>query len=364
MARSIQSRGSDWTGDENRAIVDAYIDMLLRELRSQPVNKRAINQMLRDGPLATRSRGSVEFKFQNISAVMNARGLRWVKGYKPRGNVQGGLEMVVEEQVLKLQLDDRVLLEAGAKDAVLQAVKDRLSRSALLAGIQALRDKPSEFVTPSTHYDVAYAGERFPPLEVLREAARVALGVDLGQMRGGQGTLAFRILTRAGLSVLPKEEVQRPDEAEMDREVDRAADQGAFDPSNDEDARRRMTRTIAARRGQPEFRALLIEVYEGRCAFTSCDAEPALEAAHIMAYQGDHTNHVQNGLLLRADVHTLFDRGLMGVNPERLSILLSPSLRPTSYASFEHVPVRHPDDEALAPSREALEQHARVHKLV
>lgn len=234
----------------------------------------------------------------------------------------------------------------------------------MLQGIQSLRSRSTELVTPSTTYEVAYAGHRYPPLELLREAARVALGVDLGPIRGGQGTLAFRILARGGFDILAKDVTQRDDDAEMDKVTDSALADGDFDAKDERDARNRMMRSVAVRRGQPEFRALLIEVYDGHCAFTDCDAEPALEAAHTSAYRGVHTNHVQNGLLLRADMHTLFDRGLVGVNPDKLRILLSPVLGRSSYAQLQDSPIRCPEEETLGPSREALEQHARKHRLL
>jgi putative restriction endonuclease len=48
--------------------------------------------------------------------------------------------------------------------------------------------------------------------------------------------------------------------------------------------------------------------------------------AHIMPYMGPATNDVQNGLLLRADVHTLFDLGLIAVEPDPLEVLVTPSV--------------------------------------
>ena len=50
--------------------------------------------------------------------------------------------------------------------------------------------------------------------------------------------------------------------------------------------------------------------YEGKCAVTGCDVPDVLQAAHIFPYMGPETNHPSNGLL-RADIHTLFDLGLI-----------------------------------------------------
>jgi hypothetical protein len=68
---------------------------------------------------------------------------------------------------------------------------------------------------------------------------------------------------------------------------------------------------IKTRRGQPAFRKALLEAYGGTCCITGCTVQEVLEAAHISPH-GDETNYsVYNGLLLRADVHTLFDLGLL-----------------------------------------------------
>ncbi len=50
-----------------------------------------------------------------------------------------------------------------------------------------------------------------------------------------------------------------------------------------------------------------MDAYGGRCAVTNCDIEDVLEAAHISPYNGPSTDQVYNGLLLRTDIHTLFD---------------------------------------------------------
>jgi hypothetical protein len=80
------------------------------------------------------------------------------------------------------------------------------------------------------------------------------------------------------------------------------------------DGRKKIERMVALRQGQPAFRNALMDAYERRCAVTNCTIDDVLEAAHISPYLGEHTNRVTNGLLLRADIHTLFDRGLIKVD--------------------------------------------------
>ncbi|GGC69247.1 hypothetical protein GCM10011504_53930 [Siccirubricoccus deserti] len=111
--------------------------------------------------------------------------------------------------------------------------------------------------------------------------------------------------------------------------VDQADDE-AFDPDSIEEVRRRALRAIRVRRGQPAFRAALLQTYAGRCAITGCAVPDVLEAAHIVPYQGLLTNHVTNGLLLRADLHTLFDCGLIAVRLDTRRVVTSPSLEGSS----------------------------------
>ena len=69
------------------AAVQDYLDMLALERSGKPYTKREHNRVLRRR-LPGRSHGSVEFKHQNISAVLAGMGLPYIDGYKPRGNVQ------------------------------------------------------------------------------------------------------------------------------------------------------------------------------------------------------------------------------------------------------------------------------------
>ncbi|MHA8021877.1 HNH endonuclease [Stenotrophomonas hibiscicola] len=68
---------------------------------------------------------------------------------------------------------------------------------------------------------------------------------------------------------------------------------------------------------------------------TGCDVADALEAAHIRPYSGQSSNLVSNGLLLRADVHTLFDLYLIWVDPASLRMCLPPELQRSSYGELE-----------------------------
>ncbi|MFD3810689.1 HNH endonuclease [Rhodococcus sp. NPDC058639] len=126
-----------------------------------------------------------------------------------------------------------------------------------------------------------------------------------------------------------------------------------------DDLRERAKREIAARRGQRRFRQSLLVAYEHRCAVTGSKIESVLEAAHIDRYFGDHSNHVTNGLLLRADLHTLFDLQMWTVT-DLLTIEVSPMLTRSEYASFDGRPLRVPANPRHRPDRAALGRHRKA----
>lgn len=83
----LPRRDADWDQSEVKVTVADYFYMLQRELKQQSYNKREHNESLRK-LLRNRSKGSVELKHQNISAILQEIGLPFIEGYKPRGNYQ------------------------------------------------------------------------------------------------------------------------------------------------------------------------------------------------------------------------------------------------------------------------------------
>lgn len=83
-------------------------------------------------------------------------------------------------------------------------------------------------------------------------------------------------------------------------------------PASEDDLRKRIRASIVVREGQGAFRRGLLDAYRERCAITGI-SEPVLDAAHIRPYMGKNSNRPSNGLLLRTDLHTLFDKHLLTV---------------------------------------------------
>lgn len=81
-----------------------------------------------------------------------------------------------------------------------------------------------------------------------------------------------------------------------------------------------------ARLGQGAFRVLVTDAYQRRCAISGEKTLPVLEAAHIQPFAERGPHLVANGLLLRSDLHTLFDRGYITVT-EELRVEVSPRIK-------------------------------------
>ena len=123
-----------------------------------------------------------------------------------------------------------------------------------------------------------------------------------------------------------------------------------------QDERKKKMQEIVERRGQPEFRNTLMNAYDRRWVVTGWDAVAALEAAHIVPYCGPSSNHITNGLLLRADIHTLFDLYLIGIDPDTLKIVLASELQATTYFELQGKSLISPAKPADAPNHEWLLQ--------
>jgi hypothetical protein len=98
-------------------------------------------------------------------------------------------------------------------------------------------------------------------------------------------------------------------------------------------------------------------VYEGKCAVSGCNVEAVLDAAHIVPYKGPKTNHPSNGLLLRTDLHTLFDLKLLTVDFVSRELLVSPFLKGTCYEQLVGATLREPNDPRFRPNNEVLQWH-------
>jgi HNH endonuclease len=115
------------------------------------------------------------------------------------------------------------------------------------------------------------------------------------------------------------------------------------------------------RLGQQAFKAVVLDAYHRQCAITGTHIPPVLQAAHVRPVTEGGEHRLDNGLLLRSDVHTMFDRGYLGVDP-RYRLRVSPRLREDfgngeQFYAQEGRVIDLPAHRADRPHREFLEWH-------
>jgi putative restriction endonuclease len=115
------------------------------------------------------------------------------------------------------------------------------------------------------------------------------------------------------------------------------------------------------RLGQGAFRIIVADAYERRCALSSSRVLHVLESAHIKPYASSGTHSPTNGILLREDIHTLFDLGYLTVTPE-YKVEVSGKIKEefdngVEYCKMHGTEIHLPRIEQFRPSQEALTWH-------
>lgn len=119
---------------------------------------------------------------------------------------------------------------------------------------------------------------------------------------------------------------------------------------------------VEPRLGQGTFRIAVTEAYGKACAVSREHSLPALDAAHIQPFAEGGDHEISNGLLLRADLHRLFDRGYLTITPEH-KVKVSTKLwdeyhNGRTYYAFKDIAITLPSQETHCPKRELLDWHS------
>jgi hypothetical protein len=195
-------------------------------------------------------------------------------------------------------------------------------------------------------FDVSLGDVLWDPVEHLL--------VDEKQLLGMPAPQRFKKMQKGG-------ETLNPDTA---REIDNIIDDsillgGGRGAPADETAQKivRLKRLIeqATRPDQRAFSETIRTNYRGRCAVTECVTRAALEAAHIRVQRGVDFNSPANGILLRSDIHALFDGLLITLSEDGTKIEVSPELADQSYAFLRTAVVTRPDQGP--PSAAYIREH-------
>lgn len=108
------------------------------------------------------------------------------------------------------------------------------------------------------------------------------------------------------------------------------------------------------REGQGKFRTRLLELYDNKCCVTGTSITNVLDAAHIIPYSEEGITEESNGLLLRADIHNLFDDGLIYIDPKTMKIIVDDVLKSTEYWKYNGTPLNSRND-GSNPSKQSLQ---------
>jgi hypothetical protein len=117
----------DWTGDEVGVLLPAYFGLLHADLAGTTTVKRDVTRQL-EAQLPGRTRGSIEFKFENVSAVLQEEGLPWTTGFKPARNFQQLLREAVLERLDGPEQERRLLAAAAAEPRPEELAEPRSDR--------------------------------------------------------------------------------------------------------------------------------------------------------------------------------------------------------------------------------------------
>jgi hypothetical protein len=220
-------------------------------------------------------------------------------------------------------------------------------------------EAPSEEVIECTNFK-AFFGSSFVPTPGIVAVANLRKACPHYSDQFAMQVINIKTIADALLAAAPDtqslieavlEEVHylAPDEAEGSIKEQGVSEDSSYILTH-EDHRDTITRTIRARRGQQAFRQSLIAGYGPAGMVTGYDLLDIIEAAHISPYRGLNDQHEENGLLLRADIHVLFDLQLMGIEPHKLIIRFHPSALSSGYQEYEGKRLRC----QVSPSVEAL----------
>ena len=121
------------------------------------------------------------------------------------------------------------------------------------------------------------------------------------------------------------------------------------------DERQRNTIEVLARDNQPNFRKIALALYENKCAITGCKVQSALEAAHVHPYSEGGSDEASNCIVLRADLHRLFDTAELAIDPQTLkTVFAKDAVR--HYSKYNDKKVSLPDG---GPTQKSLIQRWR-----
>jgi len=278
----------------------------------------------------------------------------WVRIYRYDSSVPNHRQL--DRGDLVFIRDTDTLLGVACVDKILAFPSEKLRQRCPVCGSTGLKvrrskavpwrcakghefDSPVQFVNSVTAYEAHYGGSfvgvpAVLPVAVLKAAAfrpNDQLSIEELDLARIERTLTNQFPETTGLIYgFLQGRTLTPSDAGEEQTEARVAFEGSMT-----DTREQVLRSIRVRRGQKNFRDRLIQRYGAKCMASGTETMDVVEAAHIDPFRGESDHHPDNGLLLRADLHTLFDLNLMSVDPYTLELHFHPDILDGFYREIQ-----------------------------
>jgi len=298
---------TDWTTEELRASTRAYLWMLRSEQAGFRPKKAAVRRALLAGPLSTRTEGSIEYRFQNISAVLQNLGKAWISGYKPASQVGSNVEGQISAQIEDYYSGERHHQRVTFMVDRLPPETIRIAASKLAAG------EPFAYAESIAYDATTDEGSRLAPKSVIGFSGVLHYGAPLlsEDFAGGEGTKAFEKLRNSGLIVAPKAPSEATPESQEFREKVRKRKRLGFDEIPQGQAKPKKVITTATAFVRDLAVVAFVESDAGgicescnsEAPFQRSDGTPYLEVHHIQPLAEEGPDTVWNAAALCPNCH-------------------------------------------------------------
>lgn len=295
-----------WKDSEIDACVRTYLWMRDVEVEGYTPKKTRVREALLAGPMSNRSHGSIEYRFQNISAVLDQHGEDWVKGYKPAKNVGSETASKIEE-FIDAYASNRHARRMNWLVNALPADLIRQSASELASG--------KDFIYPeSTDYDVVADGKTLPPKKVIGNAGLLYYGAPLfsGNFSAGHGSRCFKRIEEAGYAIQEKvpPDLTDPETLSFRHQVKKYKPSDFKTPPQGKKKPSKKDSSSSSYERDPKVVSFVEWRANGICElcgqpapFNRPDGTPYLEVHHIIPLSEDGADSAKNAAALCPNCH-------------------------------------------------------------